>query len=93
METVSSVPAEKAVSGRYDPAGGHQGAGAEVQLAHVNGRHPGMRARQSRVPAQNPAPGRQPLRVPLPTDRLVAYPVQGGHLSHGQGGEGIRSPG
>lgn len=51
------VLAEEAVSGRYDPAGRHQGPGAEVHLADINGRHPGMSTWQSRVTAQDSAPG------------------------------------
>lgn len=51
------VLAEEAVSSRYNPAGGHQGASAEVQLTDINGCHPGMRTWQSRVSTQYPPPG------------------------------------
>lgn len=79
------VLAEEAVSGRHDPAGGHQGAGAEVQLPNINGHHPGMSTRQSRVSAQYPPPGDgQPLLVPFPADGSFARRGQAGSLNEGR---------
>lgn len=84
--------AQEAVSSRYDPAGGHQGASAEVHLAHIDGRHPGMRAWQSRAPAQDATPGHgQPLLVPFPADWLFACTAPEGHLHHRWGSKGIYS--
>lgn len=43
----NNILAEETVSRRDNPAGGHQGASAEVRLSHVNGRHPGVSTWQS----------------------------------------------
>lgn len=73
------------MSCRHNPAGGDQGAGAEVLLPDVNGRHPGVSTWQSGVSAHYAPPGDpQPLLVLFPTHWLLGRLAGSGLFNAGQ---------
>ena len=72
--------AEEAVGGRDDPAGGHQGPGAELRPADVDGHHPGVGPGQRRRAPHDPSSGwghalpvLRPTHHPLPGRLLLVH--------------------